>query len=134
VVPEAPAVERRVVCIEHASALRRDRPRHADADGAARAGLALGLDDQASELSERGVIPGMRCRRALAQALLARFVEHGELDLRAAQVNAHAQARISFPRHNSKMGHSKKKTGSDAHKGQPKSLGRYEVRGVLGKG
>ena len=87
---EPAPIEWRVVGVEHAAAARRDRTRHADADAAARASLALGIDDQARELVERGVVARVRRRRALAQALLALLVEHGELDLRPAQVHAHA--------------------------------------------
>src|SRR5256714_610531 len=94
VVLEPPAVERRVVRVEHASALRRDRARHADADRAARADLALGLDDEARELGERRVVAGMRRSRALAQPLIARFIKDGELDLRATEVNTHSHARL----------------------------------------
>jgi hypothetical protein len=87
VVLQAPAVERRVVGVDHAAAARVEGARHADADFARRARLLLGFGNETGKLLERRVIPGARRRRAPAQKLAAVLVEHCELDLRPAEVN-----------------------------------------------
>ena len=84
VVLEAPAVEGRVVGVDHAAAARMNRARHADAHPAAPAGFFLGVEDHAGEFLQRDVVPGARGGRALPHDLAAAIVEYRDLDLGAA--------------------------------------------------